>query len=270
MQLTFDDNSTDEIVLTPASNIPGEDTPCLFSGKLPRDPQSKVAVSGCKYSNTTSLSIKSILVKEGLIDLSIMNGITYEFILESELTANGFQMDTMEASGRIKRQALRNSGKDFFIPPPNPKKIRRRFRGPLPAKVSLKTKVKYDRSLKNYFGNSDQRTKEWISAVVELTKPRMAHSSLNLPIDIVVEEVDFLNREIKADGASIGSLRPDSFTSYFCADLGGGIIGVAYLGTACRTDGFGVNINELYTERNSELATARVYAHELGHNIGME
>ena len=132
------------------------------------------------------------------------------------------------------------------------------------------TKVMYDTSLLEHFGNSEQRTKQWISAVIELAKPRMAHSSLVLPVEISVENVNYLNRKIKADGASIFSLGPKSLTSYFCADIGRGVVGVAFLGTACHKNKYAVNINELYDERNSELATARVYAHELGHNIGME
>ena len=34
-------------------------------------------------------------------------------------------------------------------------------------------------------------------------------------------------------------------------------------------NGYAVNINEYYTERNSDLSSARVFVHELGHNVGM-
>ena len=267
--MRFEDNSTAEIRLKATSNIPGLETPCLFSGKFVKDPRSTIAVFGCKSSNLTSLSINSKFVTDGLIDLTLIKEMTYEFIPDLEPTLNELENDVV-APTRRKRQVLRNEGEDTFIPPENPRKPRRKYRKQLPGKVSLKTKVMYDTSLLKHFGNSDTRTKEWISAVVELAKPRMAHSSLTLPIEISVENVGFLNREIKADSPSIYSLRPTSLTSYFCADFGGGVIGVAWLGVACRMDKYAVNINELYTEVNSELATARVYAHELGHNLGME
>ena len=269
MEMRFEDNSTAEIRLKATSNIPGLETPCLFSGKFVKDPRSTIAVFGCKSSNLTSLSINSKFVTDGLIDLTLIKEMTYEFIPDLEPTLNELENDVV-APTRRKRQVLRNEGEDTFIPPENPRKPRRKYRKQLPGKVSLKTKVMYDTSLLKHFGNSDTRTKEWISAVVELAKPRMAHSSLTLPIEISVENVGFLNREIKADSPSIYSLRPTSLTSYFCADFGGGVIGVAWLGVACRTDRYAVNINELYTEINSELATARIYAHELGHNLGME
>ena len=270
MELKFADNSTEDIGLTAVSNIPGENTPCLFSGELLRDPKSKIAASGCHSSGVTSLSIKSDFVKDGIIDLTILNSMTYEFIFDEDLATNELENDAVKTSRRIKRQILRNKGNDAIIPPPNPNKIRKRFRGPLPPMVTLKTTIVYDNSLKKYFGNSDKATKQWLSRVVELTKPRMAHSSLDLPIDIAVEKVEHLDKTIKADGDNIRSLKPTSFTSYFCEDLGFGIVGIAYLNAACRTDGFNHNINELFTEKNSELATARVYAHELGHNVGMQ
>ena len=65
-------------------------------------------------------------------------------------------------------------------------------------------------------------------------------------------------------------LNTRTLTSYFCKDIVNGIVGIAYLGSACRSDGFSVNINELYTNSNTELRTAKVFAHELGHNLGME
>ena len=183
---------------------------------------------------------------------------------------NGLENDELQVSGRVKRQILRNDGNDALAPPKERRRPQRRFQGPLPEKVFLKTSVVYDRSLKQYFGSSDKRTKEWISRVVELTKPRMAHSSLDLPVNIVVENVDYLDQEIKANNQNISSLEPTSFTSYFCEDIGSGIIGIAFLRAACRTDGFNHNINELYTKTDFELAIAKVYAHEIGHNIGMQ
>jgi len=61
--------------------------------------------------------------------------------------------------------------------------------------------------------------------------------------------------------------------SFFCYDPippeGWFTVGRAWIGAVCATDGRGININEYFIERNSEIKTAGVWAHELGHNLGM-
>jgi len=100
----------------------------------------------------------------------------------------------------------------------------------------------------------------------------MSHNSLSIRVDLQIDGVDHIDETLKANRERIYYLkdkRVPSLTSYFCKDIGGGIIGIAFLRAACRTDGYGVNINEMFTTVNSELRTARTYAHELGHNVGM-
>ena len=49
---------------------------------------------------------------------------------------------------------------------------------------------------------------------------------------------------------------------------GRGPAGIAWLGSACdTTSGYQMNINEVY---NNLQATAEIFVHELGHNLGME
>ena len=55
--------------------------------------------------------------------------------------------------------------------------------------------------------------------------------------------------------------------SFFFLGMGRSVKGIAMVGGACRRDGFAVNINSLWTEDNSELNTARVWVHELGHQV---
>ena len=100
----------------------------------------------------------------------------------------------------------------------------------------------------------------------------MSHISLSIRVDLQIRTVDLIAETIKANGPNIKRLarkRIPSLTSYFCKDIGSGVIGIAFLRAACHTNGYAVNINEMYTLANSELRTARTYAHELGHNIGM-
>ena len=93
----------------------------------------------------------------------------------------------------------------------------------------------YDQSLLRKFGGNHESTKRWLSRVVEFAKPRLAEPSLQIRVDLSVEGARFISRTLKADNAniqSLASLNPGKLNSYFCADIGGGILGIAYLETA--------------------------------------
>merc|ERR1712212_563300 len=78
MEIQLDENTTDVIILAPTSNIPGEETPCLFSGKVGKDQDSLVTVSGCRDDEEVTLSIASRRVPGGFVDLTISEGTTFE------------------------------------------------------------------------------------------------------------------------------------------------------------------------------------------------
>ena len=70
LELTLPDGSSRKIPLTPTSNIPGEPTPDLYTGKVEGDPDSRVTVSG-GVGKETSVSIASKVIPGGLADLCI-------------------------------------------------------------------------------------------------------------------------------------------------------------------------------------------------------
>merc|ERR1712106_31716 len=304
MDIKIDRNHTDTILLTPASNIPGMATPCLFSGQLWGDPRSVVAVSGCLGDEETSLSIASTLLPGGIVDISRVNGVAYEVAADEAIDVEDY---VAPPQGRRKREESspgprsrtrdrsrsRSSTRDrsrsddnedydyevedFVIPPPTRDRAgARMFFGPLPKKVVLETDIKYDKSLLGHFDGSHTKTKDWISRVVELAKPRMSHNSLAMPITLKTGKIEHKNIKLKAGEQALFVLSstnsPSSLTSYFCEDILGEskVRGYAWGGSACRTDGYAVNINELFTTSNSELRTAKNFAHELGHNIGIK
>jgi hypothetical protein len=78
MQIQLDENTTDVIFLAATSNIPGEETPCLFSGKVGKDQDSLVSVSGCQDDEEVTVSIASRRVPGGFVDLTISEGTTFE------------------------------------------------------------------------------------------------------------------------------------------------------------------------------------------------
>merc|ERR1712038_1678756 len=77
MEIQLEENKTDTIFLAPTSNIPGEETPCLFSGKVGKDQDSLVTVSGCQDDEEVTVSIASKRVPGGFVDLTISEGTTY-------------------------------------------------------------------------------------------------------------------------------------------------------------------------------------------------
>merc|ERR1712106_608886 len=300
MEIEIGRNQTDTILLTPASNIPGMATPCLFSGQLLRDPRSVVAVSGCLGDEVTSLSIASTLLPGGIVDISLVDGVAYQVTADEAIDVEDY---VVPPQGRRKREVEESSPRprsrtrsrtrdrsrsddyedydyevdDFVIPPQTRHRVGARvFSGSLPKNVVLETDIKYDNSLLLHFENSHPKTKEWISRVVELSKPRMSHISLAMPITLKTRKIDHTDRSLKASKKDYVDLviydSPSSLTSYFCEDIlvETKLRGYAGDGSACRTDGYGVNINELFTTSNSELRTARNFAHELGHNLGMK
>ena len=261
MSLYLSDANRHIILLSPASNIPGEPTPCLFSGTVEQDKHSLVAVTGCKDSLETAVTIASRLVPRGLVDLVIINGTTYSI-----------KEDTSSGTDR----QMKEGDQDMLMPPASPNSAQHHMAAgsAVPKQVVLKTYIRYDNTLLRKFGGSHTSTKQWLSRVVEMSKPRLVHSSLDTGIILhVLGEMKHHNEDIQADSPTIYRLARNpterGLVSYFCSQLGGGIIGIAFLDAACRQDGYAVNINELYSSSNSEVKTARVWVHELGHNIGM-
>jgi len=253
------DNNANEILLTVSSPFPGQKIPCLFSGKIRKDPESKITVSGCKSSNVTNLSIKSDLVQDGFVELVSINGKTYKF----EPLLNELKGDSDKAVGRKKRALTMTSEKC---------KALYKIKNWVPNAVTLRTNIMYDLSLKEHFGGSDQRTMQWVASVVELTKPLLA--KLDLSIELVVDEVGFLDRKIKPKDMDVDTLRPSSLTSYFCLNLKKNkedeiVGGKANTDAACNKNGRAVIISSLWTEENSALETSAVFAHEIGHSVGM-
>ena len=90
-----------------------------------------------------------------------------------------------------------------------------------------------------------------------------------------VFDIRYIKSKLLADAPSIketvnlaqNSKESMDVKSVFFLGLNTSAKGIAMVGGACRRDGFAVNINALWTEENSELNTARVWAHELGHQV---
>ena len=247
-------------MLKPTTNIPQLNTPCLFNGKVEGDPLSKVFVSGCHNSPETLASIASSQLPDGILDLSLVNGIT-----------TSITDDDAERTGSLDYSAAGMPNDVLY--PPETRTYRAYYSGPLPTKVILKTNIKYDNSLLQHFHNSHQKTKDWINKIVGLAQTRLFHESAKIKIAIKVGTVRHIGQSIKAESSieNLKGKRQTKLTSYFCKDHGGGpYAGIAYLGAACMHDGHAVLIVEHYSRVNPDIMSAQTFAHEIGHIIGME
>ena len=171
IDVVFDDGTRDKIPLQAVSNIPGEVTPCLFSGALNNDQDSKVTVIGCQGHSEVIVEIISKMKADGILDLIISDGETYE--VPEENTG----MDYM----------FNEYVNDAIIPDEeeNVAAFIRRWDGALPQAVTLETSIKYDSSLLADFGNNHDEVKQYLSSVAELAKQKMALIDVRVHLKIV-------------------------------------------------------------------------------------
>merc|ERR1712215_228716 len=180
----------------------------------------------------------------------------------------------VSVSGRHNsNETMENSTPDYVYPPADPFEwFVSPWSGPLPSTVVLKTNIKYDNSLLEHFGYSHKKTKDWINDVVQRTKPMMLHNSLTIKVALEIGEVTHIDETLRANNHTIYYLEQtknhNSPTSYFCKDNDGRDTtrGIAFFRAACSRRS-AISINELLY---SDHHTAQVFAHELGHIIGME
>ena len=260
------------------SNIPSVTVDCLFSGKLEGDNSSLVTVSGCKEEKETTISIASMLVPNGLIDIAKDNvndtSVVLTDLLQTKRRKRSLEeqsyLDVLEPPVYFKQNSHGKEGNSTH----EPENSDQWYSGPLPKMVKLETTLYYDKSLLDKFDGDKRKAKQWLSRVIELAKTRFAEPSLKVKIKLIVKIARYIPQRLKANEDSIReigklAINPNSLNSFFCFDTSDDTIGIAWRGTTCRTDGYAFNINEFWTEEQSALNAARVFAHELGHNLGM-
>ena len=171
IDVVFDDGTRDKIPLQAVSNIPGEVTPCLFSGALNNDQDSKVTVIGCQGHSEVIVEIISKMKADGILDLIISDGETYE--VAEEDTGMDYMFSEYVNDAIIPPQEDNIAA---FIAP---------FIGPLPKAVTLEISMKYDNSLLADFGNNHDKVKQYLSGVAELAKPKFALIDVSVHLKVV-------------------------------------------------------------------------------------
>ena len=146
------------------------------------------------------------------------------------------------------------------------------FKGPLPESVVLKTVVVYDKSvLENYKGDHE-KIRAWFDQLIPRTKEVM--SKLDTSVILEVAAIEYLNKTMSGrEGKVPKDQRPAKeriHLSYFVNALhstdGSKLNGWAMTGSACETNGDAVNFNAMFPEVGMSV---RVWAHEIGHTLGL-
>jgi len=148
----------------------------------------------------------------------------------------------------------------------------------IPSKLKAVIKFGYDDGMKDALGGEDFDT--YIAGVMTHTQAHYRHAaSLGTTIEFEVQGKaihqagarwtadDNINDASAATNAA--GLSGVTTMSWFAAAGGGGVAGIAWVGTLCLTYngiGYMTNLNE---KQRTAAATGFVHAHELGHNFGM-
>jgi len=109
LELQFPDGSKTKILLRPTSNIQDEATPCLFTGQLEDDLDSRVTVSGCLGDEETVVTIASSKVDGGVVDLSFTGTATYQLGLIVSADSLSRAADVIHP-GNVRRSRRSTSG----------------------------------------------------------------------------------------------------------------------------------------------------------------
>ena len=214
-------------------------------------------VSGCHDSKELEVSIASTKIPGGVMDISIIDGIHQ--VIDHE--------ESRQISG---------DNNDELTPKPNPNPPKPLSGSTtLPKKVTVEMTINYDDKLLNHFGRDFDKVNEHLDKILSIAQVRYHSPDLPFKIDIKpVEDYKHHFIEIVASGPFLEQLkrqfRPKKLMTWFgryaCSPGDQCYTGMAEIGAACRTDGQGVSINMV---RDDNFLTARTFAHEFGHNLGM-
>jgi len=271
MAIQFPDTSTSTISLYPPMETIEPDTPCLYNGRLETEEDSQVVVVGCKDSQEdTEVMIKSNKIRGGLVSLILRDGVTHILSLDDLVTGGNYTSNKREK----RDTGVFSLDNDMMILPESEIQFDRiGFTGPLPKAVTLETDMYYDNTLLDLFKNNHKSVRQYLSKVLEFTKTLMIHPTLVMSVHLKTRKVKHLNERIRVTGPDIDRLAKrgyKSMASFFCVCPDNNVCdaGIAVLSSVCSNTGSGININNKYAE-DSELKTAEIWAHELGHNLGM-
>ena len=269
MEITFADGTTDEIYLEADS-----ENDCFYHGALKSDIDSEVEVDGCK-GEVEIVEISSRLIPCGLVFLLLENDETFEIDPTEGISFEGTDALAPTAAG--------SQGATW--------------QGDLPTTAVAKIHVRFDQTLVDMTGSrplAERKAKTIIDLARVWFKRR---HGLAMDIDIKVMSTQFYDgritdasvRQIEAlSGKGRGGHNDVHPTAWITASSSEwGIAGIANVPGICRGKShgplsivfpflflFSYNLStgliaEVFKDRRSDANSAALFAHELGHNLGM-
>jgi len=281
IDITFANGVKDSLVLErfyPTQESRMATTPsCNFFGHLENEKSACVSLTGCPDSDDLHFTINSKNSGSNNMFILEKNG-------ELEIVQSAFK-DPRIISETLRVDEWTLLGSDELI---NPEELAEEMKWEelcasgnctaMPAKQKMQIKIHYDDTF-----NAD--TADANGYLDEMVTHLQAHfCQISLGTQIQVEAIDSYTYQVgeswtaeSAGGSLSGPIKDIAAADTSGADLGVfmckdpefyGTVGLAWVGTMCKTtwSGYNAGVNE---KRENVLATSEVVAHEMGHNMGM-
>jgi len=289
IEVVFPNGVKQKMILRHYDGIPNSDLAdpsllCNYLGHLEGDEMhSVVAVTGClmrddrdEKMHITLISENSPKHKSFSVD---KNGITKPIKIQSKVESRKYSTG-MDDSSIINKQ------KDSAAA-----KVSAMDRSTVPPILTVKIRLGYDKSVKQYFGGNGGNVDNWMSKVMTHSQAHFLHSSLKHKIIFEVTQtpfevddfltVDNVTLAIEKAGTKVLRINDPDIALYAVfinlpIDPNKGAGGAAYLGGACNDEP--VEKIYRYLEKTSitrgpsrgVVETAETLVHEIGHGLGMQ
>jgi len=262
MEITFADGTTDEIFLEP-----DPENECFHHGSLKGDIESEVEVDGCK-NDAEIVQISSRLVPSGLVILLLENGKTFTI---NPFEGIGFPNGTdgappVAVASEFNRASINRASINGAS-----------WQGALPTTAFAKIHVGYDQSLVDLLGSKAEARKK-VKAIVDLSRMYFRRDrGLSMNIEIEIQSTQYYNARIGHPTSSAlnglnrrggGGGYPTAWFTAVDPRNGGIIYGIGHIPGLC--NGQAGLITEVFKETWNDASSALLFAHELGHNLGMQ
>merc|ERR1712088_371228 len=270
VQVTFSNGVQDELELTEYKPYSSRSNAgCNFLGRLRNEVASSAAVTGC-------LNKPGDIMEVTLISKNNVNKLfKVDFDGNTEVLANPFENGAQSRAIPVDRDddGWHLVGGDEEKNDKIELEAAKAEVGTIPSKLKAVIKFGYDEGWKNAFAGTDFN--DWIASVLTHSQAHYKDPSLGTEVTLEVQG-DALYQSgafwtaddnlSQATAASAVSGADVTAFSWFVNQGGGGVAGIAWVGTLCMHSGYNTNLNEAYS---SLAVSAFILSHELGHNFGM-
>lgn len=262
LTIDFHDNKDPDVAILMPKVFDGKQDECLLSGSLSKEDGVDVAVNGCPGNTTFDVVFHSTRAEGSFFE--ILEGKTLEIVHDPCATDDGVLHKSSETNNTNEDQSETAQK--------------------APQSFELKLSLHYDNLfLQHVAGGQHSKAKHKVREIITLAQPMF--TSWNLPSKIYLKEleVSHVSENLQlGDKINYISEKNDQRTHnadnyhYFSWDNKGGVTGVAWLGSVCKSQrSIRTGISEYLGWPNGDdhaqtLQTSLTFAHEIGHSLRMD